>query len=282
MIKLLRDKQAVHSQIKAWQKEGLKVGLVPTMGSLHDGHLALMRQAAELADRVVVSIYVNPAQFGPAEDFERYPRALEADLEKMVQLAKVHVVFAPTTLYDAGHATQIVPAGAAHGLETNFRPHFFTGVATVVAKLFQIMPADLALLGEKDYQQLAVIRQLVRDLDLPIEIIAGATVREASGLALSSRNSYLCATEKQIAPQLYATLMELKGKLETGRAFSTLEADANAALRQAGFSKIDYLALCDAKTLAPLDMLEEEGRLLAAVWCGDTRLIDNIAVMPNS
>ncbi|MGC6412842.1 MAG: pantoate--beta-alanine ligase [Candidatus Puniceispirillaceae bacterium] len=282
MMKLVRDKQDICRLIRTWQNEGQKVALVPTMGGIHDGHLALMRHAASMADKVVVSIYVNPTQFAAGEDFERYPRGLEADMTQIAALDKVHALFAPTSFYHRDHATSVVPAGAATGLEAEARPHFFGGVATVVLKLFMAMPADIAVFGEKDYQQLAVIRQMVRDLDIPIQIEGLATVRAENGLALSSRNQYLTPEHAQIAPLLYQRLKEAAADMQQGRPVSAVLEAATRKLHQDGFASVDYVTLVAPETLTPIDQLDGQlvgqARLLAAVWLGQTRLIDNIGV----
>ena len=286
MMKLVRDKQDICRLIRTWQNEGQKVALVPTMGGIHDGHLALMRHAASMADKVVVSIYVNPTQFAAGEDFERYPRGLEADMTQIAALDKVHALFAPTSFYHRDHATSVVPAGAATGLEAEARPHFFGGVATVVLKLFMAMPADIAVFGEKDYQQLAVIRQMVRDLDIPIQIEGLATVRAENGLALSSRNQYLTPEHAQIAPLLYQRLKESAADMQQGRPVSAVLEEATGKLYQDGFASVDYVTLVAPETLTPIDHLDDQldgqlvgqARLLAAVWLGQTRLIDNIGV----
>ena len=286
MMKLVRDKQDICRLIRTWQNEGQKVALVPTMGGIHDGHLALMRHAGSMADKVVVSIYVNPTQFAAGEDFERYPRGLEADMTQIAALDKVHALFAPTSFYHRDHATSVVPAGAATGLEAEARPHFFGGVATVVLKLFMAMPADIAVFGEKDYQQLAVIRQMVRDLDIPIQIEGLATVRAENGLALSSRNQYLTPEHAQIAPLLYQRLKEAAADMQQGRPVSAVLEAATRKLHQDGFASVDYVTLVAPETLTPIDQLDGQldgqlvgqARLLAAVWLGQTRLIDNIGV----
>lgn len=272
--------------VRGWRTAGSRIALVPTMGALHGGHLELVRLARRHADRVVVSIFVNPAQFAPNEDLDRYPRTFEADLAGLATVA-CDLVWAPTVkeMYPPGHATQVVPAGAAEGLETDFRPHFFTGVATVCTKLFTQVAPDFAIYGEKDFQQLAVMRQLVRDLDLPLEIVGAPTVREADGLAMSSRNRYLGEAERRTAPVLHRKLQALARRLrEAGDgldagAAERLAADTAAAILAAGFAKIDYVVVRNAGTLAPIEPGDREPRrILAATWLGKTRLIDNIAV----
>lgn len=272
--------------VGGWREAGERIALVPTMGALHEGHMELVKLARSRAGKVVVSIFVNPAQFAPHEDFDRYPRTLEADLDRLAEGGGgCDLVWAPAVdeMYPAGHATRVVPLGAAEGLETEFRPHFFGGVATVCCKLFNQVTPDFAIFGEKDYQQLAVMRQMVRDLDMPLEIVGAPTVREADGLALSSRNRYLSEAERQIAPAMYRALRTLAGSISgEGAGVSTerVAFHANEAVRMliaVGFHKVDYVAVRDAVTLAP----HEAGktgplRLLAAAWLGKTRLIDNI------
>lgn len=262
--------------VSQWRTQGLRIGFVPTMGALHDGHLALVREALRHADKVVVSIFVNPLQFAPTEDLDRYPRQEATDLALLAE-AGAHLAYLPATeaLYPQGFVSRIDMVGPALGLETDFRPQFFSGVATVVLKLFNQVRPDVAVFGEKDYQQLSVIRALVRDFDLGIEIIGHATVREADGLALSSRNAYLSEAERAIAPELHRALQDVALTVRKGEPPSlTTAADA---LIKAGFAKVDYIALRDAETLAE-PFSDRPQRILAAVWLGKTRLIDNIAV----
>jgi pantoate--beta-alanine ligase len=261
----------------AGRKNG-SIGMVPTMGALHDGHLALVKEARKDADTVVVSIFVNPTQFAPTEDFGAYPRTLEQDLVKLA--GQADIVFTPSAkeIYPHGFATTITVCGPALGLESDFRPHFFAGVATVVTKLLIAARPDLAVFGEKDYQQLLVVKQLVRDLALPIEIIGLPTLREADGLALSSRNAYLNTEERQVAGRLNVILKEA---IAAGRGSSDLravEGVATEALWEAGFSHVDYVAIRDAATLDHITKLERPARILAAAKIGKTRLIDNMAV----
>lgn len=254
-----------------------RIGMVPTMGALHAGHLSLVSHARRHADHVLVSIFVNPAQFAANEDFDAYPRTLEADLEKLA--GQADLVFAPASreIYPDGHATTISVGGPSAGLETDFRPHFFSGVATVVAKLLIAASPDIAVFGEKDYQQLLVVKQLVRDLSLPVEILGVPTLREADGLALSSRNAYLSAEERKIAGQLNLILKQAVAHARSGD-LRAAEADAIEALWKAGFSHVDYVAIRDAQTLAHIAALEGPARILAAARIGKTRLIDNMAV----
>ena len=269
----------LRQRVRAWRGEGLRVGLVPTMGALHEGHISLVRIALQSCDRVVTSIFVNPTQFAPTEDFSSYPRTFEDDLAQLAR-ANCHLAWAPTPkeMYPDGFATRIVPAGAAEGLETDFRPHFFGGVATVCTKLFQQVTADVAVFGEKDFQQLAVIRQVVRDLDMPIEIIGAPTVREADGLAMSSRNRYLGADERRIAPLVHEVIVNVATQVRAGESVDKACADAAARLTAGGFGKIDYVAVKDAETLGAYVPRGRPGRVLVAAWLGKTRLIDNVPV----
>lgn len=270
----------LRAQIAAWRTtESARIGLVPTMGALHDGHLSLVREMKARTERVVVSIFVNPAQFAPHEDFERYPRTMANDLAKLATIG-ADLVFAPSVaeMYPQGFATKIEVGGPSAGLETDFRPHFFAGVATVVAKLLIAAMPDVAIFGEKDYQQLLVIRRLTADLGLPIEIIGGAIVREADGLAMSSRNAYLKPTERHVAGMLNLILREIVSRVRRGEDISATEAAGKVALLDAGFNSVDYFAIRDTETLAPIDSLSRPVRILAAAKIGTTRLIDNFSV----
>jgi pantoate--beta-alanine ligase len=254
-----------------------RIGMVPTMGALHDGHVSLVREARRHADHVVVSIFVNPTQFAPHEDFDAYPRTLEADLAKLRDAAAI--VFAPNAreMYPQGHATAITVGGPSAGLETDFRPHFFAGVATVVAKLLIAAMPDIAGFGEKDYQQLQVVRQMVRDLALPVQIIGAPTLREADGLAMSSRNAYLSADERKVAAELNRILKNTIADAGNGD-LRAAEAAAESALVAAGFDSVDYVAIRDAESLSVIERLDRPARILAAAKIGKTRLIDNMAV----
>ena len=267
--------EQVQSAIASWRKAGYAVALVPTMGGLHEGHLALVEAALESHDRVIVSLYVNPTQFAENEDLERYPRQFEDDSAALARFGARVSIFAPETLYTEGHATMIVPGGAALPLEGVHRPHFFQGVATVVFKLFQAVPADSAFFGEKDFQQLAVIRQMVRDFTLPITIHSVPTVRAADGLALSSRNAYLNATERQIAPLLRQVMQACATQARAGESLEAAYEVAKARLQEAGFGRLDYFCFCCPQTLEPITELHDDSRLMVAIWLGDTRLIDN-------
>jgi len=264
--------------VRARRAAGERIGFVPTMGALHRGHLSLVDEARRHAERVVVSIFVNPAQFGPTEDFSKYPRTLPADLERLASVC-ADLAFAPAVaeIYPQGFATRVEVDGPAKaGLEDRFRPAHFAGVATVVAKLLNQAQADVAVFGEKDYQQLLVIRRLARDLDIATRILAGPTLREADGLAMSSRNVYLSARERRAAPALHDALAAAVGELAAGAPIEAAMARARNAVAAAGFA-IDYLEARDAATLAPVATKTGPLRLLAAARLGATRLIDNVA-----
>lgn len=277
--RIARTIKSLRSTIAAWRRRGESVALVPTMGALHAGHISLVRLARRRADRTVVSIFVNPAQFAPHEDLDRYPRTWQADLAKLTA-EKADLVFAPTVreVYPAGFATKIVPAGPALGLESDFRPHFFAGVATVVAKLLIEVAPDFATFGEKDYQQLQVVKRLVTDLDLPVKILSAPTVREADGLALSSRNAYLRPRERAAAPALHRALREAAAAIRKGAPIGPTLRRGRATIKAAGF-RLDYLEARHAETLAPIKSRKEGPvRLLVAARIGKTRLIDNLGV----
>lgn len=274
-----RSLAGLRARVAGWRNAGQSVALVPTMGALHDGHLALVHAARSRADRVLVSIFVNPKQFAPTEDFAAYPRHEAEDVAKLAG-AGADAVFAPAAveMYPPGEVTSVVVAGPALGLEADFRPHFFTGVATVVSKLFLAALPDIAIFGEKDYQQLVVIRRMAADLLIPVEIVGHPTVREADGLAFSSRNAYLSPAERRIAPNLHAALAEVAAGIRAGRDPARILREARERLNGVGF-EVDYLELRNAETLlAVADITSEPLRLLAAAWLGKTRLIDNIAV----
>lgn len=278
MLPIFRSVSSVRTQTADWRVNGLRIALVPTMGALHDGHLSLVRMAKTRADRVLASIFVNPTQFAPSEDFAAYPRQEEADLI-MLAAAGADGVYAPTVeeIYPNGFATTITVAGVSEGLCGDFRPGHFAGVATVVAKLLMQTGPDTALFGEKDYQQLQVIRRMARDLDFPVAILGVATVREADGLAMSSRNAYLSPAERAIAPVLFHVLSDCSAQLQQGRpAAPVLQAGIDRILA-AGFAVVDYLELRADDDLRPLDRLDRPARLLVAARLGRARLIDNIA-----
>ena len=267
--------------VRDWRESGSRIGFVPTMGNLHEGHLRLVRRARSLCDRVVVSIFVNPMQFGPGEDFDTYPRTLEADKAQLEQ-ARADLLFAPAVdlIYPSGlnETTQVQVPGVGEGLEADSRPGFFVGVATVVARLFNLVQADIAVFGEKDYQQLAVIRRMVKDLCWPMDIEAVATVREADGLAMSSRNRYLSAGQRERAAVLYQTLCQVaEGVRGRQQAFAELEAQAIQRLEKAGFVP-DYVSIRDAATLQPIETDNSGAVVLAVARLGRARLIDNVIV----
>ena len=277
----LTDLPALRAQVGAWRVAEESVALVPTMGALHIGHLALVEAAKKHADRVVVSIFVNPTQFGPNEDFNRYPRPIERDLDKL-RSAGADAAWLPNVeaMYPQGFGTTVHVSGPSKGLDGDFRPGHFDGVATVVSKLLlQVMP-DVALFGEKDYQQLCVIKRLAADLDIRVRIVGVPTVREEDGLALSSRNVYLSPEERGIAPQLHLVLQVAAKELVEGAEVAPTLSKAVASLLHIGFRKVDYLELRDEDTLEPQVVYQEPARLLVAAHLGTTRLIDNISIAP--
>ncbi|WP_188259377.1 pantoate--beta-alanine ligase [Azospirillum tabaci] len=280
-LPVVRSVDDLRAQVSAWHRDGKTVALVPTMGALHDGHLALVRRARELADHVVASVFVNPTQFAPHEDFDRYPRDEAGDSRKLAS-AGCHLLYAPTVraMYPEGFATAISVGGPAEGLCGTFRPQMFGGVALVVTKLFLQAQPDVAVFGEKDYQQLMVIRRFARDLDIPVRVEGLPTVREADGLAMSSRNAYLSADERARAPELNRALLEAASALAGGAEAATVLEAVRARVTAAGFGSIDYVELRDADTLEPVARVERPARLLAAAWMGKARLIDNVPVLP--
>jgi pantoate--beta-alanine ligase len=260
----------------AWRKAGEAIALIPTMGALHEGHLALVREGQRLACRTVVSIFVNPTQFAPHEDFSRYPRDEAGDVAKLATVA-CDLVWAPdaSTMYPPGSATRVHPKGAAIGLETDFRPHFFEGVATVCCKLFTQVGPDFAIFGEKDYQQLQVVTQMARDLDLPLTVIGLPTIREPDGLAMSSRNRYLSAEDRATAVTIPRVIADVKAAIAARADLTAAVAKAKQTLSTAGF-RVDYVEVRDATTLLPYEgATTQVPRVLVAAWLGKTRLIDN-------
>jgi len=279
-LNVARNLRSLRTAVAAFRKKRESVALVPTMGALHRGHLALVKEAHRRADRVVVSIFVNPTQFAPTEDFGSYPRTFDTDI-KALTAADTDLVWAPTAdvMYPEGFATRVDPAGAAKvGLEDKFRPHFFGGVATVVAKLFLQVTPDVAIFGQKDYQQLRVVTQMARDLDLPLKVVGIPTVRERDGLALSSRNAYLSEAERAAAPTLARVLNACAGRIQRHEPVEMVLEEGRAELGRSGFA-VDYLEARHALTLAPVASLKDGPiRLLVAAKLGTTRLIDNLAV----
>lgn len=270
----------LRASIASLRGTGGRIAFVPTMGALHRGHMALVEEARKHADAVVVSIFVNPLQFGANEDLGRYPRTPEAD-QALLAEAGVEVLYIPTTagMYPEGFATNIHVKELGERWCGAMRPGHFDGVATVVAKLLMQVAPDVAVFGEKDFQQLAVIRRMARDMDIPVEIIGAPTIREEDGLALSSRNRYLSEAQRAIAPILYAILQETATALsqESGLVIPLLQ-QGESKLLAAGFTKVDYYALVHTETLQPLAKMQSPARVLAAAWLGQTRLIDNISV----
>jgi len=273
MIKTLRE------QLDSIRNAGKNIALVPTMGNLHEGHLSLVKQAKELADYVVVSIFVNPTQFVAGEDFDEYPRTLDTDLELLHNL-NVDLVFIPEMSEIYSDNNQITKDVIVPELDSiycgKYRPGHFKGVATIVTKLFNIVQPDMAIFGEKDYQQLLIIRSLVKNLNLPVEIIGSSTVREEDGLAMSSRNKYLTEAERQQAPFLYKCISKVATAIKNGdTSYEKLESDAISSLKEAGF-KPEYLSICDSETLKP--PTNQKLVIISAAWLGEARLIDNVAV----
>jgi pantoate--beta-alanine ligase len=278
--RIARTLPALHRALARWRGARETIALVPTMGALHEGHLSLVRLARRRARRVVVSIFVNPAQFAPNEDFASYPRTFDADV-KVLAAAGVGLIWAPSVevMYTPGFATRIVPEGPAKaGLEDAFRPHFFGGVAIVVGKLLiQCLP-NIAVFGEKDFQQLLVVTRLAADLDLPVKIVGAPIMREADGLAMSSRNAYLSPPERAAAPTLYRVLKQCAGAIARGSRIARVLDEGGAEIEAAGF-QLDYLEARNATTLAKVESAAEGPlRLLVAARIGRTRLIDNVAV----
>ncbi|WP_417349520.1 pantoate--beta-alanine ligase [Ferrimonas sp.] len=279
-MQTISDIHRLHQQLKQWRSQGQTIAFVPTMGNLHSGHLLLVKEAKQRADRVVVSIFVNPMQFGAGEDLDAYPRTLEQDQASLVELG-ADLLFTPTPdlLYPKGleNQTFVEVPGISMLYCGESRPGHFRGVATVVCKLFNLVQPDLALFGMKDYQQLAVIRTMVRDLNMPIEILGIETVRDSDGLALSSRNGYLSADERQLAPELKRTLDWMAEKLNEDNDLCALEQQAADRLNSAGFST-DYIHICHAHSLEKAGSADKELVILAAAQLGRARLIDNLRV----
>jgi pantoate--beta-alanine ligase len=278
---VLKSVAALRETVAAWRSAGGDIALVPTMGALHAGHMALVSAARADAARTIATIFVNPTQFAPTEDFAAYPRGHAEDLAKL-EAAGVDAVFMPAAdaMYPPGFATTVSVAGVTDGLEGASRPHFFNGVATVVAKLLLQCLPDSAFFGEKDYQQLITVRRMARDLDIPCRIEAVPTVRDHDGVALSSRNAYLSGDERTTAAALFRVLSEMADALAVGANVIDEVNRGIAALRAAGFAQVDYVAVCDAETLVAVDRVKAPARVLAAAHLGATRLIDNVPVRP--
>ena len=278
-LPVVRTVADLRAQVRAWRQADLKVGFVPTMGALHEGHLSLVRLARTKADRVVASIFVNPTQFAPHEDFETYPRDEAGDVALLAG-AGCDLLFAPTVaeMYPPGASTTVSVAGVTESMDGIARPTHFAGVATVVTKLLNQCAPDVAVFGQKDFQQLQVIRRLARDLDIPVEIVGGPTARAEDGLALSSRNAYLSADERRIAPRLNQVLKDVLTRVRAGEAVETVEAWATAELLSAGFGKVDYIEVRRPDDLSRVGPGPATGpiRVLAAAHLGRTRLIDNM------
>jgi pantoate--beta-alanine ligase len=277
---IVRTVPALRRALDSLRTRKATIALVPTMGALHDGHVSLVRLAKRRAEKVIVSIFVNPAQFAPTEDFNSYPRTWKADVAKL-SAERVDLIWNPDvkTMYPDGFATRILTEGpATAGLEDRFRPHFFGGVTTVVGKLFTQCRPDLAMFGEKDFQQLRVVTRMARDLDLGVKVIGSRTVREVDGLAMSSRNVYLSPEERRVAPTLYKAMKENAGRLRAGDDFHAVMARGGEMIVGAGFA-LDYFELRHAETLAPIASVKDGPmRILVAAKIGKTRLIDNIGV----
>ena len=279
MTPILRTVADLRTLVRVWKAKGESVGVVPTMGALHDGHLSLVRAAKAGCDRVIVTIFVNPKQFNNPDDLAKYPRTEASDAAILAPL-KVDAIFAPSPdqVYPADFATSVSVAGVAEPLEGALRPGHFDGVATVVAKLFGMTEAHRAYFGQKDWQQLQVVRRMVADLNLPVEVIGCETLREADGLAMSSRNVRLSASARAAAPALYAAMTDAAQAIRAGTAAESALQQAEQAVLGAGFDRVEYVALRDAETLDPVADLTRPLRMLAAAWVGGVRLIDNIAV----
>jgi pantoate--beta-alanine ligase len=279
-LDVLRQPEDLRARSRAWKASGKRVALVPTMGALHKGHLSLVDAARERSSVVVVSIFVNPTQFAPHEDFDRYPRTEDRDLELLRGQGAASAAYIPTArdMYPPGFSTSVSLSGPSVGLESESRPHFFTGVATVVCKLLLQCEPDLAVFGEKDFQQLAVIRRMAGDLDIPVEIVGCPTLRERDGLAMSSRNAYLSTKQRKIAGQLNRIMLLLAKEVRDGAEVLSASARARAQLLEAGFDSVDYVEVRDAETLSPSLRSGHPKRVLVTARLGAIRLLDNCAV----
>lgn len=279
MTQVIRTSAELREKVAAWKRSGMLVGVVPTMGALHDGHLSLARAAREQSDRVIVTIFVNPMQFNNPDDLTKYPRDEAHDLA-LLEAEGVDVLFAPGVdeVYPEGFATTVSVSGVSEPLEGAFRPGHFDGVATVVSKLFGMTQAGRAFFGEKDWQQLQVVRRLVEDLNIPVKVMGCPTIREADGLAMSSRNVRLSAVERAQAPALHQIMQAAAAEIRAGAPVGATLLNAQAAILEAGFSAVEYLELRTIEGLRPMAHLDEPARMLVAAQLGDVRLIDNIAV----
>ncbi len=277
-MKIIKDTKKLKEAISTLKKEGKTITFVPTMGALHEGHISLVKQAKKISDVVIVSIFVNPTQFGPNEDFSRYPRQEEKDGE-MLGKAKADILFMPSVddMYPKGDTKKIEVKGLNKIMCVAFRPGHFDGVATIVNKLLSVVKPDIAIFGEKDWQQLAIVKKMTRDLKIPVKIIGGKTVREKDGLAMSSRNAYLSAEERKIAPELYKTLRGTAARIKQGDPVNEALDWARKHIKEAGF-RLDYLELRNEETLEELKSFHKSARLFVAAHLGKTRLIDNMEV----
>ena len=281
-VEIVRTVAGIRARVAAWRAEGARVAVIPTMGALHDGHLSLVREGLARADRAIVTLFVNPRQFNSAADLAAYPRTEQDDARKLAVFGDGLVLFAPDgdEMYPPGFATGVTVSGVSEGLCGAGRPGHFDGVATVVSKLLLIAGADVALFGEKDFQQLQVVRRMATDLNLPTEIVGCPTVREEDGLALSSRNVRLSAEDRLRSAALPRTLLAAARRLEAGAPPAETLAEAEDAILAAGFARVEYLELRAEAGLAPLAVPDRPARLLAAAWMGEVRLIDNVPVAP--
>ena len=281
-LEVCKTSEALSFKLEDWRQAGMKIGLVPTMGALHEGHLSLIETMSVHADKIIVSLFVNPTQFAEGEDFDAYPRTTDDDLRKL-RSTKAEIVFMPdaSEIYGDAVTASLKAGNLAEGLESETRPHFFSGVVTVVHKLFKLCQPDAAIFGEKDYQQLLVIKQMVSDHDMGIEILRGTTLRETDGLAMSSRNAYLNDHQRKTAIHLNKIMRDLCNDYHSARELNrlpSLEGEAIRKLQEVGFTEIDYLTVRDADTLQTPNTETKNLRLLAAVRLGEIRLIDNCAV----
>ncbi len=279
MIRIVRTIEDLRAEVRSWRQAGETVGLVPTMGALHDGHLSLVHLARSKAKRTCVTLFVNPKQFGLHEDLNTYPRDEDADIRKLIDEG-VDLLFQPSPelMYPPGFSTSVRVEGLGDILEGKFRPGFFDGVATVVTKLLMQTLPEIAIFGEKDFQQLLVVKRLIRDLDIPVRIIAAPIVREKDGLALSSRNNYLSPSERTIAPILYNIIYQVAKQVGRGASLNDQVDWGYGKLLQAGFTSVDYLTIRDAETFEAVRDISRPSRVLVAAILGGTRLIDNVVI----